>query len=292
MKRYRICLFLICFIFFLSACSPNGLSAQERAQMEQFNEWQAQAEEIAPLLKAPLYDTYDIEISVLQPSGSINVYVEVLSVNVDRCNYGTIIGILGDRFLELADEYGDYSFGDITFFYYYTNSHGRKRDSDAPSIVYTLKSDGSSTFLEPDADVPELFDKAPMDIYYWLTDNSQELPSDNSATRSIPNPTLEQKLFIPSNSFEPVDKIIFSTTASENGLEDTPFYVHGTIEEFFEVGSYNTFRFSTDYGDLYISEVLIPFPELEVGDHVTVFFLYGGWSKVMGGPSGPYVYHE
>ncbi len=116
--------------------------------------------------------------------------------------------------------------------------------------------------------------------------------SDNSTTRSIPNPTLQQSVSVPSNSFEPVDEIIFSTYASENGLQDTPFYADGTIEEFFEAGRYNTFRLSTDYGDLYISEMFVPLPELEVGDHVTVFFLYTGWSEVIGGPAGPYIYHE
>lgn len=121
---------------------------------------------------------------------------------------------------------------------------------------------------------------------------SSKFEFEEIRTRSIPNPTLQQEAFVPSNSFEPVDEIIFSTTASENGLEDTPFYADGTIEEFFKAGSYNTFRFSTDHGDLYISEVFVPFPELEVGDHVTMFFLYTGWSEVIGGPSGPYVYHE
>lgn len=85
---------------------------------------------------------------------------------------------------------------------------------------------------------------------------------------------------------------IFSTPASENGLEDTAFYVAGTILSRSDLAGYDTIRLSTENGDVLISSVLIDFPELSEGDQITAFFLYTGMSVEYELPCGIYIYQE
>lgn len=110
--------------------------------------------------------------------------------------------------------------------------------------------------------------------------------------RRIPNPTFRQEALVPDNYFEPVDDVIFSTTAEENGLGDTAFYASGEIVSRSDVGGYDTIRVATEAGDLYISAVLVDPPEISDGEAVTVYFVYTGWSDSLGGACGAYVYSE
>ncbi len=107
--------------------------------------------------------------------------------------------------------------------------------------------------------------------------------------QSIPNPTLEQELLVPSNIFEPVPEIIFEVPASENGLKNTPFYAKGSVVSQDD----SSMRLWTDYGELYISQVAIPFSEDTLQGHeITVYFLYTGMSTEFGFPCGSYIYHS
>lgn len=107
--------------------------------------------------------------------------------------------------------------------------------------------------------------------------------------KSIPNPTLEQELLVPNNTFEPAPEIIFEVPASENGLKNTPFYAKGFVvaqDDF-------SMRLRTDYGELYISQIAIPFPEDRLQGHeITVYFLYTGMSTEFDFPCGSYIYHS
>lgn len=107
--------------------------------------------------------------------------------------------------------------------------------------------------------------------------------------QSILGPTLEQKLLVPNNIFEPVPEIIFEVPASENGLKNTPFYAKGSVtaqDDF-------SMRLWTDYGELYISQVAIPFPkDMLQGREITVYFLYTGMSTEFGFPCGSYIHHS
>ena len=110
--------------------------------------------------------------------------------------------------------------------------------------------------------------------------------------RTIPTPTLRQEAMISDNYFEPAPAEIFSTTAAENGLGDTAFYAEGEIIERMDVKGYDTIRLATEYGDLYVWETYAPFSDFELGDAVTVFFVYGGWSDDLDGAAGWYVHLE
>lgn len=110
--------------------------------------------------------------------------------------------------------------------------------------------------------------------------------------RTIPDFTIKQEALVEENYFQPVDEIIFSTPASENGLGDTPFWVEGEVVSRSDLGGYDTIQLSTEYGDLYISAAFIDFPEISEGDEATVFFVYSGFSDALGAPCGVYVYHE
>lgn len=110
--------------------------------------------------------------------------------------------------------------------------------------------------------------------------------------RTIPNFTFMQEVLVSENYFKPVPSEIFSTTAEENGLADTAFYADGEIVSRSDVSGYDTIQLSTEAGDLYISAVLIDFPEISEGETVTVYFVYAGWSNKLSGACGTYVYSE
>ncbi|MCH5352977.1 MAG: hypothetical protein J1E06_05890 [Acutalibacter sp.] len=129
-----------------------------------------------------------------------------------------------------------------------------------------------------------------------LIESLRARASDDKAksdgTRSVPEFNVMQEALVPDNVFYPVDEIIFTTTAEENGLDDTPFFAEGEIVSRFDAKGYDTIQLSTDTGDIYISSVLESFPEISEGDVVTVFFLYGGYSNALDGPAGNFVYLE
>lgn len=112
------------------------------------------------------------------------------------------------------------------------------------------------------------------------------------SSRSIPSPSISQEALVPDNLFFPVDEAIFTTTAEENGLVDSAFFVEGEVVSRSSVGGYDTIQVSTEAGEVYVSAVLVPLPEISEGEVVTVFFLYQGFSDTLGGASGVYVYHE
>lgn len=118
--------------------------------------------------------------------------------------------------------------------------------------------------------------------------NSQDSVNE---TRSIPNPSISQEALVPDNTFYPVEPLIFSTTAEENGLGDTPFYITGEVTSRFDMAGYDTIQFSTSYGEVYISSVLVPL-DIDEGDAATVYFLYTGLSDDYNCPCGVYIYHE
>lgn len=285
-KNYVFC-FMLVIAFVLSACGP---SAEEQAEIEQYNEWKAQADEIAPLLEDSLYNAYNVDLSVYQISGVISASVEVGSKYVDRSGFGAVCSLMGGQFLAIVEEYSDYSFDHITFFYYYTKNSGKKYDDAA--ITYTLNSDGSSSFLEPQGDILARYDITPDEVYYYLSGVSPELSDVSPDVRSIPDPSFTQEALVPDNSFTPAPVEIFSTTAEENGLGDMAFYASGEIVSRSDVGGYDTIQVATEAGDLYISAVLIDLPEMAEGETVTVYFVYTGWSDSLGGACGAYVYSE
>lgn len=292
MKKIKVLFLLVLVAVSLSAC---GSSARERAEtqakIDQYNEWEAQVAEISPLLESALYGAYDVELKVYQLSGTISATVEVESGSNDRSDFGTIISLLGNRFVDLSQEYKDYTFGSMSFFYYLTANLGRRLGD--PSMTYSIDTDGVGAFTEPGAAIPGLFDKTPDEIYYHLSGISPDDLTDVSPdARSISNPTWVQEAIVPDNSFSPVSDDIFSTTASENGLEGTAFFSDGVISEFLEVEGYNLIRFSTESGDLYVGASFVPVPEFEIGTQTTMFFVYEGWSSAAGGPICSYVYHE
>lgn len=108
----------------------------------------------------------------------------------------------------------------------------------------------------------------------------------------IPDPTIQQEALSPDNYFEPVNDVIFNTTAEENGLADMPFYAEGEVVSRSNVGGYDTIQLATDEGDLYVSATLVPLPEMSAGNHVTVYFAYAGWSDSLDAACGIYVYSE
>lgn len=110
--------------------------------------------------------------------------------------------------------------------------------------------------------------------------------------RSIPSPSVMQEALVPDNLFSPVPSEIFSTSAEENGLGDMAFYAYGEIISRSDIRGYDTIRVSTESGELYISAVLVEFPEISEGENLTVYFVYTGWSNDLGGACGAYVYSE
>lgn len=121
--------------------------------------------------------------------------------------------------------------------------------------------------------------------------NEPTKPANVNDTRSIPDPSISQKTLVPDNTFYPVDPVIFSTTAEENGLGDTPFYITGEVTSRFDMAGYDTIQFSASYGEVYISSVLVPL-DIDEGDTATVYFLYTGLSDDYSCPCGVYIYHE
>lgn len=110
--------------------------------------------------------------------------------------------------------------------------------------------------------------------------------------RKIPDMTIKQKALVSSNYFEPAPETIFSTPASENGLQDTAFYVEGEVVSRSDVGGYDTIQLKAESGMIYISSVSVPLPEISEGEHITAFFVYMGWSDSLEGACGSYVYSE
>lgn len=254
--------------------------------MDQYQERQAQVEEVSPRLEAALYGVFDsdkIEINVSNTSGTINAFVDVPSSEANRSDFGVIVSALATRFVELPEEYNDYSFGDISLFYYITMRNGDKIGD--PALTYSLGVDeDTGRLMDPNGSLSMRL-MTPEEVYYYLSDVSPD-------TRSIPDPSLNQEALAPDNAFSPAPSEVFSTTAEENGLADTAFYADGEIVSRSDVGGYDTIQVATEEGDLYISAVLVDLPEISEGEAVTVYFVYTGWSEKLGGACGAYVYSE
>lgn len=144
------------------------------------------------------------------------------------------------------------------------------------------------------ADYCEIIDGSAGYSYGYFVRNSldESFTYTDFHIRKISNPTFQQEALVPDNYFEPVNGLIFNTTADENGLADSAFYVEGDVISREEAGGYDTIRLSTPDGDLYISAVSVPFGEIAEGDSATVFFVYAGWSNSLEAPAAVYVYHE
>lgn len=172
MKNIKCLVLLLLVAVSLSACGP---SAEEKAELQaetaQYNEWAAQAEEIESLLYESITFSEEVfgeaKISVYNTAGEITAFVEVTSDNASRSNFGALVSTIGDRFSELPEEYDEYTFGDITFSYFYTYRNGDK--SQTPAMTYKLHADGSSYFLEPNSDIPARYDITPDDVYNYLS---------------------------------------------------------------------------------------------------------------------------
>ena len=156
MKKALSFLFFMVAIVSLSACGP---SPEEQAERDQYNEWEAQVEEVRPRLEGVLSGLYGAEVSVYQLSGEINASVNVPSNEADREGFGVVVGLLGNHFVELAEEYSEYSFGDITFIYRLTSRYGQPEDISL--MTYSVGADGKGRFTEPNADIPALFNATP-----------------------------------------------------------------------------------------------------------------------------------
>ena len=257
--------------------------------MDQYQERQAQVEEVSPRLEAALYGVCDsgkADISVSNTSGTINAFVEVLSNNSSRSDFGLIVSSLATRFIELPEEYNDYSFGNISLFYYISMRNGEKVGD--PVITYTLGIDeDTGRLMEPYGDLSMRF-MTPEEVYYCLSGVSPD-------TKSIPDPTTLQETFFPENAFNPAPEGVFSGPSVLNDMEEyegQTFYISGTISEWVEVRNSEMIRFSTEYGDLFVDSLLIPIPEFSVGDQITLFFEYGEWNAARKIPVVYYAYHE
>ena len=288
-KKYLLC-FVLVIAFVLSACGTNAEEETvDQELLDQYHEREAQAEEIAPRLEAALYgicDSDKADISVSNTSGTVNAFVEVLSNSADRADFGLIVSSLATRFIELPEEYGDYSFGDISLFYYTAMRNGDKIGD--PVLTYTLGVDeDTGRLMEPDGDLSMRF-MTPEEVYYYLSGVSPD-------TKSIPDPTPLQEASFPENAFDPAPEGIFSAPSALNNTEEyegRTFYISGTVSEFVEVRNSEMIRFSTEYGDLFIDSLLIPIPEVSVGDQITLFFEYGVWNTARKIPVVYYAYHE
>lgn len=276
-KRLVSVLLSALMLFSLVACRP---SAEEKTEAEQYDEWEAQVEKIRQQLKISLGGAYDVDLTVIQHSGTITASVEVESSNVKHADFGTLISNLGNRFVELAEEYSDYTFGDITFLFHATTTLGRRIGEPQ---IYSVGPDGHGTFLDPDSDT-ELFNQTPDEMSRFLSGVAPD-------TRSIPNPTLSQSATAPNNSFAPATAELFSEPGGED-FSDTTFYVDGVVEDVSEVDGVNTICLSTEYGDLYAYSILVSLPEVSVGDELTMYCNYTEWDKSLVGVSAVYVYHE
>ena len=131
-----------------------------------------------------------------------------------------------------------------------------------------------------------------IDLFGTFIKNSGRYEYEENPVRSILEPSFKHEALVPDNSFSPAPPEIFSTTAEENGLGDTAFYADGEIVSRSSVSDYDTIQVATEAGDLYISAVLVDFPEISEGEAVTVYFVYTGWSDNLGGACGAYVYSE
>lgn len=288
-KKYLLC-FVLILTFVLSACGTSaGEEATDQELLDQYREREAQAEEIAPRLEAALYGVCDsdkADISVSNTSGTINSFVEVLSNSADRADFGLIVSSLATRFIELPEEYNDYSFGDISFFYYTAMRNGDKIGD--PVLTYTLGVDeDTGRLMEPDGDLSMRL-MTPEEVYYYLSGVSPD-------TKSIPDPTTLQETFFPENAFNPAPEGVFSGPSVLNDTEEYAghtFYISGTVSEWVEVRNSETIRFSTEYGDLFVDSLLIPIPEFSAGDQITLFFEYGEWNTARKIPVVYYAYHE
>lgn len=286
MRKLHILFFALIVALALSACGP---SAEEREWMDQYQERQAQVEEVSPRLEAALYGVFDsdkIDINVSNTSGTIDAFVEVLVDNATRSDFGAIVSALATRFCELPEEYSDYAFGDITLFYYYTTRNGRKLDD--PSITYSLSIDeDTGRLFDSKSDLSMRF-MTPEEVYYYLSGVSPD-------TKSIPDPTPLQEVSFPENAFDPAPEGVFSGPSVLNDTEEyegQTFYISGTVSEWVEVRNSEMIRFSTEYGDMYVCELVIPIPEFSAGDQITLFFEYGEWNTARKIPIVYYAYHE
>lgn len=107
--------------------------------------------------------------------------------------------------------------------------------------------------------------------------------------REISNFTWQHESIVSENYFLPAREEIFSTSAEENGLAESVFYVTGTVADRFDVSDFAFIRVDTEAGALYVSEIVIPIGEVEIGSEATVFFVYDGWSDSLGGPLGEFL---
>lgn len=129
------------------------------------------------------------------------------------------------------------------------------------------------------------------DVIASMRARASTSPTDED-TRSIPNIGFQQEALVPDNSFSPCPEAIFNTPASENGLADQAFYIESTVEEITEVEGYKMARLSTEYGEIYLSEITVSLDDLKAEDSGTIYFLYTGWSDKLSAAAGVYIYHE
>ena len=205
---------------------------------------------------------------------------------------GSVIGTRGSVHLEKASLP---EFSSADFSTYFTEFVENRVDGSGHNWVSIIFDDGTGfCFISSGtwASYGELDDVGRVSVPLGECGEGEEYRFIDYEIRTIPDPTIQQMALAPDNYFEPVKDVIFSTTASENGLGDTAFYVSGEVLSRFDVSGYDTIQVSAEYGDLYISDVLAPIDGVSVGDSIDGFFVYTGWSEDLDGACGAYVYHE
>lgn len=122
---------------------------QEREERELAKE---QAEEISLLLNdaldkelSGLAEFFGMSVKVYNTSGAIYVSMEILDTQLGCAGFGSIADVIGSRFLELIDEYSEYSFDRMMLFYYTTGRNGRKNPD--PYMSYDLHTDGAGSLI-------------------------------------------------------------------------------------------------------------------------------------------------
>jgi len=110
-----------------------------------------------------------------------------------------------------------------------------------------------------------------------------------SEKRALSDPSILTLAMASDNVYQPVPKVIFNTTADENGLGDTPMWAEGIVKSSKTVDKYKLYKIQID--DVYFYVAIEPTftqnaDKLKAGRKVTVYFVYSGHSGVLDAAAG------
>lgn len=170
MKTFRTYFLVALLVFCLSGCSgsPNPApdTASPPATESQEDKWSAQADEIKPLLSDELSSIYPngAEVRVSNSSGEIKVRVNTFNTDLTFQDFANVISVMYDKYSALVEEYSDYDFGPISFYFI---------AEDASAILqYSVDSSGVGEFTEDRSvlDEPFTLTLTPDEVFERLQD--------------------------------------------------------------------------------------------------------------------------